>query len=126
MSGSPSRRGQAGKDAEVRRLLIRLIRARKRFARFTHRRPTDVRYWEVVSPESGFPLTGSGMWSEVLRLLEAGLPLKRIALNQPPGEHAWVLRARLSPEAPRLYIKLQIIGSRVLLRSFHLDEYDDD
>ena len=65
------------------------------------------------------------MWSQIVRLLESGIPLKRIPLRQPSGEIAWVCRARLAHNSPLIYIKLQILGSRVLLRSFHTDEYDD-
>ena len=65
------------------------------------------------------------MWLQIVRLLESGIPLERIPLRQPPGEIAWVCRAKLAPNSPRINIKLQILGSKVFLRSFHTDEYDD-
>lgn len=117
--------GQEANCAGIRQQLIALIKKRKRRTVFTTHRPTEVRPWEILCPESGLPLAEASMWSQIVRLLESGIPLKRTPIRQPSGEIAWVCRARLAPNSPLIYIKLQILGSRVLLRSFHTDEYDD-
>lgn len=89
---------------------------------FTHKRPTDVRFQEIVHPESKLPLTEAGMWREIERFLKSGVPLKPIDLDQPPGERAWVFLAKLAPDSPWIYVKLQLRRNRVLLRSFHRSE----
>ena len=118
-----------GEHREIRQQLIALIRkgGRSRTAVFTHRRPTNIRFGEVDHPESGSPVTHvDAVWPLVVRLLEANSPLTRIALRRPLGEKAWVCKGRLSSDGPLIYVKLQIRGSKVLLRSFHHDEYDRD
>lgn len=107
---------------EIRAQLIALIRSGRRKAAFTQERPADVRFREVLHPESGFPLTERGMWQEIVRLLDSGVRLTRLALHQPPGEKAWVFRARLAPDFPVIYVKLQMLGGTVLVRSFHPSE----
>ena len=112
--------------AQIRQHLIGLIRKCRRTAVFTRKRPTDIRFWEILNPESGFPLTDVSMWHEIVRLLKSGVSLQEKPLDQPPDEKAWVFRARLAPGEPRIYVKLQILGSGVLLRSFHRDEHEYD
>ena len=117
--------GQKANNPEIRRQLVGLIKKRNRRIDFTTDRPTRVCYSEILSPESGYPLTEASMWTHIVRFLESGYPLQRTVLKKPPGEIAWVCRARLALDSSRIYIKLQIIGSYVLLRSFHIDDYDD-
>ena len=127
-----SERDQTGEDRqgnhpEVRQQLIALIRTGRRTAEFTRDRPVKLRFGEIRSPDSGWPLTRATAWSAIFQLLESGAPLKKIQLHRPPGEAAWVCRARLGDGEPLVYLKLQVLrGSSVLLRSFHLDEYDND
>ncbi len=102
--------------------MIALIWKRRRRATFTRRRPTDIRPAEFTNPETGYRLSRQGMWAEVVRLLETGVPLRRVALQQPAGEVAWDFVAELWPGQPTLYVKLQILGSTVRLRSFHTSE----
>lgn len=111
-----------GNYPEIRRQMIALIRKRKRKANFTRRRPTDIRPREFTNPETDYPLSRQGMWAEVVRLLETGVPLRRVALQQPAGEVAWDFVAELWPGQPFLYVKLQILGSTIRLRSFHPSE----
>ena len=87
-------------------------------------RPTRISYLQVVNPESGLPLTRSGMWHVIDQALDSGFPLEPVTLHQPPGERGWVFRFRLTSTAPLVYVKLQIIGSHVVLRSFHYSERD--
>ena len=92
----------------------------------TPHRPTKVRPWEVIHPDLGLPFQDAMMWRGITQLLEQGVPLRRVSLRKPRGEEAWECIARLGPNAPLIYVKLQIRGSHVLLRSFHESEYDDD
>lgn len=124
-SRAQSEEGQEANHPGIRQQLIGLIKKRKRKSEFTIRRPTEVRPWEILSPETGLPLSETSMWLQIIRLLESGIPLEKTPLRQPPGETAWVCRARLAPNSTLIYIKLQILGSMVLLRSFHATEYDD-
>ena len=117
---------QDGNQPDIRWQLIKLIQKRKRTSKFTKERPTDVRPGQIIHPDSGLYLTDIGMWAVIVALLEAGVPLKRVSLRDQPGEKAWELLARLCPDAPLIYMKLQIRGSHVLLRSFHEAKYDDD
>lgn len=108
-----------GNHPEIRRQMIALIRKRRRSAGFTHRRPTDIRPRDFINPETELALTRQGMWAEVVRLLEEGVPLRRVELRQPPGETAWQFVAELWSGQPLLYVKLQFLGSKIRLRSFH-------
>lgn len=99
--------------------MIALILKGKRKARFTRWRPTDIRPWEFTNPETGYPLSRRGMWAEVVRLLEADVPITRVVLRQPAGQVAWVFVAELWPGQPLVYVKLQLLSSTVCLRSFH-------
>ena len=118
--------GQDGNQPNIRRQLIALIQKRKRTSRFTTERPTNVRPWQIIHPDSGWHLTDPAMWAVIVALLEAGVPLTSVSLRARPGEKAWMFLARLSPDGPLIYVKLQIPGSYVLLRSFHEAEYDDE
>ena len=64
------------------------------------------------------------MWDVIDQALGSGVPLEAITLRQPLGERGWVLRFRLASAEPLVYVKLQIIGSHVVLRSFHHSECD--
>ncbi|MYA41188.1 MAG: hypothetical protein F4Z31_05495 [Gemmatimonadetes bacterium] len=108
----------------VRQQLIRSIRARRLKYGRPPDRPTDISYHQVVNPESGLPLTRSGMWQAIDQALDSGIPLEPVTLRQPPDERAWVFKFRLASAEPLVYVKLQIIGSHVVLRSFHHSERD--
>lgn len=110
--------------AGVRNQLIRLIRARRLRYGAPPKRPARIRYLQVVNPESGFPLTKSGMWHVIDEALDSGIPLEPVTLRRPAGERGWTFRFRLASTEPLVYVKLQIIGSHVVLRSFHYSEHD--
>ena len=109
----------------IRHQLIRLIRARRLRYGAPPERPTRIRYHQVVNPESGLPLTRSGMWHVIDQALDSGVPLEPVTLRQPPGEPGWTFKFRLASAGPLVYVKLQIIGSHVVLRSFHYSEEPD-
>lgn len=124
---SPTGDAQEGNYPEVRRQLITLIRQGRRTAQFTRKRPTDLRFGEVLNPESGIPLTRSSAWREIVRVFRSNAPLQKTQLHQPRGGKAWVCRTRLAPDQPLVYIKIELVGgSRVFLRSFHLDEHGNE
>lgn len=108
----------------VRQQLIGLIRARRVKYGAPPERPARMRYLEIVNPESGMPLTRAGMWHVIDQALDSGIPLELVTLHRPPGEQGWTFKFRLASAQPLVYVKLQIIGSHVLLRSFHYSEYD--
>ena len=108
----------------VRRQLIGLIRARRRKHGAPPLRPVRIRYFEVVDPESGKPLTNWQMWQVIERFLDEGVALEPVTLHQPPGERGWTCKFRLASAEPLVYVKFQIIGSHVVLRSFHYSEHD--
>ena len=64
------------------------------------------------------------MWHIIEQALESGVPLVPVTLRQPPDERGWTFKFRLASSQPLVYVKLQIIGSHVLLRSFHYSEDD--
>ena len=111
-----------GNHPEIRRQMIALIQKRRRTYTFTRTRPTDVRFRDIVNPKTGLPLTDVSMWRALRRFLDDGVPLEGLELRQPAGEKAWVMKARLAPDEPLIYVKLQILGSNVRLRSFHKSE----
>ena len=106
----------------IRHQLIRLIRARRLRYGAPPDRPTRIRYLQVVNPESGLPLTKPGMWQVIDQALDSGVALEPVTLRRPPGERGWVFRFRLASAEPLVYVKLQIIESHVVLRSFHYSE----
>lgn len=114
-----------GNHPDVRRQLVDLIQKGRRRSSFTKHRPSEVRPWEVIHPGTGSPLTGPEMWMVIVTFLNGGVPLRELTLRQPPGEKAWVFLGRLCADSPLIYVKLQMFGSSVLLRSFHEAEYDD-
>ena len=59
----------------VRQQLIRLIRTRRLRYGAPPDRPTQIRYLQVVNPESGLPLTRPGMWDVIDQALAEGIEL---------------------------------------------------
>ena len=111
-ASTPRSENQPDEHAEARRQLIALIRQpRRRVSAWSLERPTDIRYEEVWNPESRMYLTEKGMWHMIERFLGEGVRLRQQTLDRPAGE-----------KQPRIYVKLQMIGSRVQLRSFHYSD----
>lgn len=121
---SPEAANWPDEHAGVRQQLIGLIRAKRVRYGAPPERPARISYLQVVSPESGLPLTKPGMWHAIDQALEGGVPLVPVTLRQPPDERGWTFKFPLTSSQPLVYVKLQIIGSHVLLRSFHYSEDD--
>lgn len=64
------------------------------------------------------------MWRVIDHALDSGVPLGSITLRKPPGERGWTFKFPLASAEPLVYVKLQMIGSHVVLRSFHYSEDD--
>ena len=109
---------------EVREQLLGLIRARRLRYGAPPDRPVRIRHLQIVNPESGMPLTRSGMWNVIEQALDSGVPLEPVTLHRPPGEQGWTFKFPMAAAEPLVYVKLQIIGSHVVLRSFHYSERD--
>lgn len=104
----------------IRRQLITLAgQKKKRVTEWTPEMPTDWRPHQVSNPSSGMPFTGVGAWHFIANLLENAHLIEEIVLHKPPGARAYVMLVELNPEKPKLYIKLQLMGGKVIGRSFH-------
>ena len=81
--------------------------------------PSRVCYPEV----EGFYFTEAGAWEFVADKLEAGHPFEEVRLDQPPGALAIVLKIPLRPDAPLLYVKIQLgVANKAIGRSFHYSD----
>jgi hypothetical protein len=63
--------------------------------------------------------TGPGAWAYIIELLESGCEFLPKEMEKPPDTIAYYVVLELSPERPKLYIKVQIYKGRILGRSFH-------
>lgn len=103
---------------EIRRELI--IRARQKDRRrsaFTDLRPCVWKPEDVLT-EYGIPFTSEGAWQFIADQLEDGQPLEEVALHNPPGEVAFVMKIDIGAHVP-IYIKIQLHRDWILGRSFH-------
>ena len=79
------------------------------------------RRWEpgtLRHPETGELFDTESAWSYIVELLAAGTEVEQMVLDHPPGKAGYVLFGR-SGRGQRIYIKLQLVGSKVVGRSFH-------
>lgn len=112
-------------NAETRRQLARLARsARTRTSAFSPHEPTDWRPEQVEGPEGGFSpyFTDAGAWELIADKLDEGHAVEVIELHKPPGAKGYVMKIDLKPDAPTLYVKLQLRRGQVVGRSFHYSE----
>ncbi|MBF0462527.1 MAG: hypothetical protein HQL87_14175 [Magnetococcales bacterium] len=72
----------------------------------------------------GYYFSDVGAWEFIADQLEAGHPYEELYLDKPPGALAIVMKIRLAPNVPLLYVKVQIgPGNKVLGRSFHYSNH---
>lgn len=57
-------------------------------------------------------------------------PVEPVPLRRPPGATGYVMKIRVDPRAPLVYVKLQLGAGKIIGRSFHYSEpavlNDDD
>lgn len=94
-----------------------------RQARFTPGQPCDLRFGQVLMPESGLTFTERGAWHFIADLLEAGHPCHEIVLEKPPGQIGYVIKTSGFAGCPEIYIKVTMSSHKINLRSFHDSEY---
>ena len=102
--------------------LIRLYASKRtRVVTFTAEMPCRWQPRQFTDPRTRQAFTDEGAWSYVLAHLEIGCEIEAITLDRPPGARAFVM---LLPgvNAQKIYVKLQIVGGRVIGRSFHESE----
>ena len=109
----------AARMASIRRELARLCRSRKtRTAEFSHNQPTHWQPLKTIHPQTKETFTEDGAWQFAADLLDAGEPLKEVALKKPPGKKGYVMEIPVKGGRP-IYIKLQLGSGQVFGRSFH-------
>lgn len=111
-------------DDATRRLLVQRVRNRRlRSENFQRDRPVDWRPWQVRNPNSflGATFTDMTAWNFIADCLENGEPVEVAELDKPKGARGYVMKIELGPDV--LYVKLQLTGSKVIGRSFHISEY---
>jgi len=111
---------------DVRIELCRLARSRKtRTSLFSKERPTHWAPYEVRKPGSGDAFTADSCWTFVADLIEGGVDIETIMLDQPPGKTGYVIKVD-GFGGDRIYIKLQLVGGKVIGRSFHASTNEDE
>lgn len=112
-----------GIDDDTRRLLALLARSpRTRRVGRPPKRPSHWSPFTVPNPEAPFGLhfTDASAWHFIADRLERGEHVETIEMDRPEGATGYVMKLELRPVSPKLYIKLELTGSKVIGRSFHL------
>ena len=101
-------------------LLARRPRSRNR-GEFSAARPTDWRPHQVTDPagEFGAPFTNAGAWELIAAKIESGHDVEAVALRKPAGATGYVMKIEIDPDAPLLYVKVELRAGKILGRSFH-------
>ena len=89
----------------------------------TQWQPQQVR--DPEEPEGGLSpyFTDGGAWDLIADKLEAGHDVEVVELRKPRGSKGYVMKIRLGPSEPLLYVKLQLGSGTVIGRSFHYSEW---
>ncbi len=114
-------------SASIRRELVVLARRSKaRTVKFRKDRPTNWRPTQVRNPDADGMLdeyfTKASAWEYIATMLENGHPVKTVELHKPPGAKGYVMKIKIEPGKPQLYIKLQLGDGKIIGRSFHYSE----
>jgi hypothetical protein len=105
---------------QVRGDLLRLAKSRTcRSTAFTPKVPCDWSPQSVWDTRFGMLFTSEGAWNYIIELLESGHQFTSKAMKTPPNTIAYETVIDRGSNLPPLYIKLQILGGRILGRSFH-------
>ncbi|MCY4554908.1 MAG: hypothetical protein OXF79_00665 [Chloroflexi bacterium] len=112
-----------GIDDDTRRLLVRLARTpRARRLGKPPKRPSRWNPFTVPNPETAFGIhfTHASAWQFIADRLEQGEHVETIEMGRPVGATGYVMKLQLKEGSHRLYVKLELTGSKVIGRSFHL------
>lgn len=111
-------------SVEIRRQIASLARKpRRRTAAFSRARPTRWEPFTVINPETDFPFSRESAWELVAREIERQSRVDVVKLRHPAGATGYVMKIRLEPNRPRLYIKLELRPGRIYGRSFHYSDH---
>lgn len=114
-----------GIDDPIRRQLVSLVRRpQSRNATFNRMRPKKWQPAQVRNPNGilDADFTDSTAWEFIASRLESGEPVEVIKLDKPQGQNGYVMKIDIGSDMPRLYVKLELSGSKVFGRSFHYSE----
>ncbi len=111
-----------GIDDETRRVLADL--ASRAGTRISGRRRARWEPGNVSNPQDRYlsgVFTDEAAWSLVAEKLRDGHEVETMVLDHPPGAIGYVLKIRVEADAPRVYVKLELLKHRrkVVGRSFH-------
>ncbi len=116
-------RTQGGIDDDTRRLLVRLAESpRTRRLGTPPKRPSRWIPFTVPNPEAPFDMqfTDVSAWEFIASRLEQGEHVEMIEMDRPAGATGYVMKLEISPNSPKLYVKLELTASKIVGRSFHL------
>lgn len=109
---------------DIRRQIIVLARRpRARSSASTSNRPADWQPDAVINPEGGLPFTDFGAWDFIATCVEEGHEIETVVLRKPAGATGYVMKIRLEPNCPHLYVKVQLGGGKIFGRSFHYSKH---
>lgn len=114
--------GEPIASEEVRRQLIRLCQSER--TRGIGMPPNYRSKWQpraVRKPGSGELFSPGEAWEFVKDKLEGNVEIEMMILDLPPGKTGFVMKVP-GYRAEVIYIKLQLVGSKVIGRSFHVSE----
>ncbi|MCY3931788.1 MAG: hypothetical protein OXH70_08725 [Acidobacteria bacterium] len=111
-----------GIDDETRRVLADL--ASRAGTRISGRQRARWEPGNVSNPQDRYlsgVFTDEAAWSLVAEKLRDGHEVETMVLDHPPGATGYVLKIEVEADAPRVYVKLELLKSRrrVVGRSFH-------
>ena len=128
MSGAKGSRKfpHSGIDEEIRHQLATLARrSRARTTKFSRRRSTEWRPFEVRNPNGLIApyFTDGDAWDLIASRLEHGHHVEVIELRQPPSATGYVMMINLGADEPSVYVKLELGSGQIFGRSFHYSEH---
>lgn len=80
----------------------------------------------MLDPAGGLdaPFTDGGAWELIASKLEDGHDVETVVLRKPAGATGYVMKIKINPNAPTLYVKVELRSGRILGRSFHYTEHE--
>lgn len=100
--------------------LLRLAKYRScRSTAFSPKIPCDWAPQSVWDARFDMYFTSEGAWSYIIEVLESGHRFTPTTMDKPPNTIAYETVIDRGLGLPPLYIKVQILGGKILGRSFH-------